>query len=211
MTTGRGDCPCHLMDSVLPRSSAQGGRRTEPAHRARNEHGRPARRLRWVLSLATALMVFPFLTCGRAVVDRVPPVDTPPPTFTPAPTVQGQPRTALLNGVSFSLEVAADGATRTKGLSNRASLPRTSAMLFVFTSEQQLTFWMKDTLIPLDIVFMDRTLKIVDIQTMKPQPGAANSELLLYTSKGAASYALEMNAGLARELDLQVGQTVALR
>ena len=163
-------------------------------------------------TLGTVTQRIDYVYYNFNVVEPIEAPDMSEPTPTPSPGAgQTVPKQAILNGFAFNLEVAADDVTRMKGLSNRASFPRTSAMLFVFPREQQLTFWMKDTLIPLDVVFIDRTLRIVDIQTMEPQPGATDSELLFYTSKAAATYALELNAGVANELGLQVGQVITLR
>ena len=87
-------------------------------------------------------------------------------------------------------------------------IPDTYAMLFVYDAEAQLSFWMKGTLISLDILFLDSHGVVVDVQTMTPQIGAPNSELLIYTSAGPARYALEMNAGLAEALGVVPGDAV---
>ena len=81
-------------------------------------------------------------------------------------------------------------------------------MLFVYDAEAQLSFWMKGTLIPLDILFLDSHGVVVDVQTMTPQLGAPNSDLLTYTSARPARYALEMNAGLAEALGVVPGDAV---
>lgn len=81
-------------------------------------------------------------------------------------------------------------------------------MLFVFDAERQLSFWMKGTLIPLDILFLDSQGVVMDVQTMTPQPGAPDSELIVYTSAKPARYALEMNAGLAEALGIEPGAAV---
>lgn len=81
-------------------------------------------------------------------------------------------------------------------------------MLFVYETEQRLNFWMKGTLIPLDILFLDSNGIVVDVQTMTPQIGAADSELIVYRSAAPARYALEMNAGLAEALGVEPGAVV---
>jgi uncharacterized membrane protein (UPF0127 family) len=83
-------------------------------------------------------------------------------------------------------------------------------MLFVFQTERVLSFWMKDTLIPLDILFLDSDGAIVNIQTMEPEPGVPDRDLRRYSSGVPALYALEMNAGLAQQLGFQVGMVAEL-
>ena len=121
------------------------------------------------------------------------------------------PRFAVVNGQTFHLELAADRVSLGRGLANRPILPEDTAMLFVFPDERTMTFWMKDVIMPLDVLFLDRQGRIVDIQTMLPQPGAAESELVRYTSAAPAQYALEVNAGQAEKYGFEVGMPVELR
>lgn len=93
----------------------------------------------------------------------------------------------------------------------RASLPRDQGMLFVFDAPSRWSFWMKNTLVPLDLLFLDPSGVIVDIQTMLPEPGKPDAELSIYTARGTALYALEINAGLAQELGVSVGMRADLR
>ena len=114
-------------------------------------------------------------------------------------------RQIWLNGHVFELEIAATPEQRSRGLMHRESLPEDVGMLFVFSSENTLSFWMKNTLIPLDILYIDSAGVVVDIQTMVPQPGAPSSELRTYPSAAPAQYALEINADLADTLGFQPG------
>ena len=77
----------------------------------------------------------------------------------------------------FYLEVADSSEKRTVGLMGRESLGEDRGMLFVFESEHTLSFWMKNTLIPLDIVFVDENLTVVDVQTMRPEHETASGPL----------------------------------
>lgn len=122
-----------------------------------------------------------------------------------------QAKYAILNGSAFRMEVAADAETLKRGLSNRPIIPKDSGMLFILPSESEWTFWMKDTLVDLDVIFLDHDRKIVDIQTMRAQPTAKDDELRLYQSRGAALYAVEINAGLSTGLGLTTGMTVDFR
>ena len=84
-------------------------------------------------------------------------------------------------------------------------------MLFIFQEEAYRSFWMKNTLIPLDILFLDSNGIVVDVQTMTPQIGAPDSELTVYRSASPARYAIEMNAGLAQELGIGPGEQALFR
>ncbi|MBI2916542.1 MAG: DUF192 domain-containing protein [Chloroflexi bacterium] len=128
-------------------------------------------------------------------------------------TVQPQVslRYALINGQRFNLEMADDDAKRMTGLSKRAIVPENSAMLFVFPQEDIYRFWMKDVMVPLDAVFLDRSGRIVDIITMPTQPGVPDSQLRVYEPAAPATYAMEINAGLAERYGMEVGQTVQLQ
>ncbi len=130
--------------------------------------------------------------------------------FAPPDPVEGvgEVREALVAGRIFRLEVARTPSERASGLMERANLPQEDAMLFVFEAEEYRAFWMKNTLIPLDILFLDARGVVVDVQTMYPQIGAADDALKVYRSARPARYALEMNAGLAESLGLAPGTQV---
>ncbi len=115
---------------------------------------------------------------------------------------------ALITGQVFQLEVVSTPTERARGLMGQQRIPDDYAMLFVFESERRLSFWMKGTLIPLDILFLDSNGVVVDVQTMTPQIGAPDSELIVYRSAGPARYAMEMNAGLAESLGVAPGVAV---
>ena len=68
---------------------------------------------------------------------------------------------------------------------------------------------MKETLIPLDILFLDQERRIVNIHTMHPQPGVPDRPAhAVYRSTAPAQYAVEVNAGIAAELELAPGMVV---
>ena len=117
----------------------------------------------------------------------------------------------MVGGRRFEIEVAVTPEERQRGLSGRESMPVDAGMLFVFEEERVLSFWMRETLIPLDIVFIDGERRIVDIQTMVPEPDVSTGDLTVYLSSEPAMYALEVNAGVAAELGLMVGMVVTFR
>lgn len=102
--------------------------------------------------------------------------------------------------VRFSVEIADDAAERAQGLMHRDSLPRFSGMLFLFDAPQPVGFWMKNTLIPLDMLFIDESGTVRSVHH-KAQPGDLTS-----IRGGADTLAvLEINGGLARRLRLGPG------
>lgn len=111
--------------------------------------------------------------------------------------------------VAVQAEIADSEQERATGLMNRASLAPSAGMLFVFEDgEQTRHFWMKNTLVPLDILFISAEKKVVDIQTMVP---CATEPCPLYTSRAHSAYALEVNAGFALENGVNVGDVVSWR
>jgi len=108
--------------------------------------------------------------------------------------------------VEVRVEVADTEPERELGLMGRTALPEDRGMLFVFDEEQELSFWMKDTLIPLSVAFMDSGGRIVDIQDMKP----LDDDPPHYVSAEPAQYALEVNQGFFEERGIKVGDSARL-
>jgi uncharacterized membrane protein (UPF0127 family) len=113
-----------------------------------------------------------------------------------------------LHGKRFSTEFATDDASRELGLMNRTSLAADHSMLFIFTDEQPRAFWMKNTLIPLDILYFDKARKLVSMQ-LNAQPCKADP-CAIYPSDGAARYVLELPAGTAGKLGLKLGEPLTV-
>ena len=103
------------------------------------------------------------------------------------------------------VEIAADDASRTRGLMHRTSLKPDCGMLFVYPTEITRTFWMKNTLIPLSIAFATGTGRIVDIQEMVPGGDVSDSAQPRYHSRRPATYALEMEKGWFPAKGIRVG------
>jgi uncharacterized membrane protein (UPF0127 family) len=108
--------------------------------------------------------------------------------------------------VPVGVEIADTDAERQTGLMGRSTLTEGAGMLFVFEGEQTLSFWMRDTLIPLSIAYIDAQGRIVDIQDMQPLDNVP----LHYVSAEPAQYALEVNQGFFEERGVTVGDTVEL-
>lgn len=105
--------------------------------------------------------------------------------------------------VTYVVEIADTYETRKNGLMFRTSLAEKHGMLFVFDQSQVLTFWMKNTLIPLDMIFMDRSYKVVHIE--KNLPPCKTEQCPLYYSGTDAQYVLEANGGEADKLGIKEG------
>ncbi|MBA3064951.1 DUF192 domain-containing protein [bacterium] len=110
-------------------------------------------------------------------------------------------------GISITAEVADTPFLREKGLMFIRSLPQNSGMLFIFESPRELRFWMKNTLIPLDMIFVSENFTIVNIAE-NAQPCAADCPL--YYSAAPAKYVVETNAGFAKENGIRVGNNVVI-
>lgn len=107
---------------------------------------------------------------------------------------------------SFFIEKAETQEERTLGLMHRTELSKNQGMLFIFEAPLLASFWMKNTLIPLDMIFINEEKKIVFIQK-NAEPCKADP-CPLYSSPFMASSVLEINANLADQYDIQIGDTV---
>jgi uncharacterized membrane protein (UPF0127 family) len=108
----------------------------------------------------------------------------------------------------ISVEVADTFEERTKGLMYRKSLESNKGMFFVFETDQPLNFWMKNTLIPLDMIFLDGNYSVVKIQK-NAQP-CKKDPCQIYSSGRAAKYVIEVNGGMSDKMGLKVGDKAQL-
>lgn len=105
----------------------------------------------------------------------------------------------------LEIEIAETPYERETGLMYRESLEQEQGMLFIFENEEPRGFYMKNTYIPLDLIFLNSNNKIISIQR-EAQP----ESLETIPSEKPARYVLEINAGLADEWNLQVGDSLIL-
>ncbi len=99
----------------------------------------------------------------------------------------------------FSVEIADDPGEWEQGLMRRTRLNDNTGMLFMFKEAQPLSFWMKNTLIPLDIVFFDTDNRFLSAKTMEP---CASDPCAIYPSDGSALTAFEVSAGTVKRLGI---------
>ena len=124
-----------------------------------------------------------------------------------------------IGGMLFeNMETALCDEDRTRGLMFRENLPEDGGMIFLFKTPELHSFWMRNTRIPLDILFIDKDSKITAIHTMtveKPQGKQESDEdycsrLPGYSSLKPAIAAIEINAGMADSLNLKIGDKVEI-
>jgi uncharacterized protein len=105
--------------------------------------------------------------------------------------------------VTFKVETAKTRAQRDRGLMFRTHLPERHGMLFDFGPEQEVRMWMKDTLIPLDMVFINADGRVHRIER-NAEPGS----LRLIASEGPVRYVLELKAGAASRSGIKPGDRI---
>lgn len=107
--------------------------------------------------------------------------------------------------ITAQVEIADTEAEQEYGLMNRTSMPQDHGMLFIFDYQANLSFWMKDTLIPLDMVFLDSNDRIVDIYK-----NATPLSEYVYTSKSPSKYVIELNGGYCDTHGIKIGDNVSI-
>ena len=104
----------------------------------------------------------------------------------------------------IGIEIADNDQKRARGLMYRNSIPSDGGMLFVFDTEQMQSFWMKNTYISLDMLFINAEKEIVTIQ-----PNTTPLKEWSYPSSSPAMYVIEVNAGFCKQHEIAVGDKIA--
>jgi len=108
--------------------------------------------------------------------------------------------------IKIEAQLAQTILQQTKGLMNVKNLPENQGMLFVFLDESRKSFWMKNTYIPLDLIFISRDKKIVEIkENFEP---CQQKNCPSYTSQKKAKYVLEVNGGFCQKHQIKEGDEV---
>ena len=115
-------------------------------------------------------------------------------------------RVILPDGFSVNVELATDAETRAQGLMYRDRLAENAGMLFFFPQPDVNSFWMKNTLIPLDIIWIDEARKIVHVK--QEVPPCRSDPCPSYDPGVAAKYVLELGGGVARKHRVVEGETL---
>jgi uncharacterized protein len=124
-----------------------------------------------------------------------------------APTLAEQPAKLPVIPLNIGIhvikaEVAANPTDREQGLMFRERLGPNEGMVFLFEGPASVCMWMKNTLLPLSVAFIDENGKIINIEDMKPQTTAS------HCAKKQIRYALEMNRGWFRQKNIKAGDVV---
>lgn len=127
--------------------------------------------------------------------------------YVAAPLPTGRVKLVDVDGKSIwiEVEVAASRAMRTRGMMWRVALADGKGMLFLFKNQEALSFWMRNTLIPLDMVFIDSSLRVAGI--------VENAEPRTLTSRSPgkpSQFVLELPGGYTRKMRIKPGSAVEL-
>lgn len=112
----------------------------------------------------------------------------------------------IINEEKISVEIADTPEEMALGLMHRDSLCEDCGMIFLFQDEAKHSFWMKNTLIPLDIIFINKDMIIADILPAEP---CATEECDTYTPREEALYVLEINKGFSEKKGIVIGQKIS--
>lgn len=106
--------------------------------------------------------------------------------------------------VHINIEIADDDSQRQQGLMNRSFMNNDQGMLFIFDKEERQAFWMRNTILPLDIIYVNAKNEIVSI-VENAEPFSERS----LPSKGPAIYVVEVNAGFCVQYGITAGYKIA--
>lgn len=118
--------------------------------------------------------------------------------------------TVTLRDRTFQVEIADDDDERERGLMFREHLDADAGMLFLFPDEQPRSFWMKNCRIGLDILYFDASWKLVG-QSLSTPPCSMGDRCPSYPSGAPARYVLELNAGTAMAMGVQLGDQLIVK
>ncbi len=117
----------------------------------------------------------------------------------PTTTVFIPPKTKI------EAELAYTDETRATGLMNRESMPQDAGMLFLFSDMDFQTYWMKNTLIPLDLIWLNERKEVVYLVSAPP---CQADPCVSYSPQQKAKYVLEVNAGFAKKHNITLGTRI---
>ena len=162
--------------------------------------------MRRALSLVAVLALFVAVACGTTTCGAGPATSggaTPP----PSPAISG-PRATLPSGAVYRLELATTPEDQAQGLMYRENLPENTGMLFLFAETTPHHFWMKNTMIPLDIIWLDDSGQVLFVSENTPPCKA--DPCPTYGIDTPVQRVLELAAGMAKKERVVVGSTIRI-
>lgn len=118
-----------------------------------------------------------------------------------------EPTQVTINNEKFHVEIAKTDKEKQIGLSNKEVLGANEGMLFLFDKPDYYSFWMKEMKFPIDIIFINGN-KVTTIFSNALPPSGSEGNLTIYQPKEKSDKVLEVNAGLAKELNLKEGSSI---
>jgi len=112
------------------------------------------------------------------------------------------------NGVRVNVELAETPMAQSRGLMEHENLDDSAGMLFIFSTEEEHSFWMKNMSFPIDIIWIDSNFKVVDIT--KNTPACIEDPCPSYVPKKPSKYVLEVSAGFSDKYAIDVGNGLTL-
>jgi uncharacterized membrane protein (UPF0127 family) len=162
-----------------------------------------------VATVATTVGTTPAATFTTTLVD----ITAPSSAATATPSTSNQPIVVSpivtptielrVGGQALLIELAFTSDQRERGLMFRSQMAANTGMLFVFPNDQNLSFWMRNTQLPLSIAFIDANQRILNIEEMQ-----ALDDKTFHQSRGPARYALELNQGWFVQYGVKAGDPV---
>ncbi len=124
------------------------------------------------------------------------------------PKTEPKKSSVEINGHKIEVEIADSAAEQSYGLMNRTDLDGNTGMLFVFDYDAPHTFWMKNTLIPLDMIWINKEGQVVYVYENAQPCGDSICNSII--PKGIARYVLEINGGEVQKLGIKKGDSIAM-
>jgi uncharacterized membrane protein (UPF0127 family) len=146
------------------------------------------------------------VACGAAPAPPTGPAPTPAASPAASGSSASGPRAVMPSGAVYKLELALTPEDQAQGLMFRESLPPNTGMLFVFPASEPHHFWMKNTMIPLDMIWMDESGKVIFVSANTPPCKA--DPCPTYGPDGPARQVLEIAGGLAAKEKITAGSSL---
>ena len=141
-----------------------------------------------------------------------------PPADDDAPAAKPRIEKITIGEETFKLEVSADDASRARGLMHRTEIADDGGMIFIYSNVMHRSYWMKNCLVDMDLIFLSGRGVIVAVHEMKPDPPQGDDEselayerrLCRYPSRRSAQFAMEFKAGTIKRLKLHVADRIEM-